>query len=81
MNSTVAPTVQIGATVGGQDTENVLEISSAKQKCEEMMKKFDIECEIKHDATGTGTVRTEEARAGNVNYRTRNQALSTGGRA
>ena len=41
----VAQTVQNGATARGQDTENVSEISSAKQRREERMKKFDIEFE------------------------------------
>ena len=43
----VAQTVQHGATASGQDTENVSEASSAKQRREERMKKFDIELETK----------------------------------
>ena len=39
----VAQTVQNGATASGQETENVSETSSAKQRREEKMKKFDIE--------------------------------------
>ena len=41
----IAQTVQIGATASGQETENVSETSSAKQRSEERMKKFDIEFE------------------------------------
>ena len=43
----VAQTVQNGATTSGQETENVSETSSAKQRREERMKKFDIEFETK----------------------------------
>ena len=43
----VAQTVQNGATESGQETENVSETSSAKQRREERMKKFDIEFETK----------------------------------
>ena len=43
----VAQTVQNGATASGQETENVSETSSAKQRREERMKKFDIEFEKK----------------------------------
>ena len=43
----VAQTVQNGATASGQETENVSETSSAKQRREERMKKFDIEFETK----------------------------------
>ena len=43
----VAQTVQNGETASGQDTENVSETSSAKQRREERMKKFDIEFETK----------------------------------
>ena len=43
----VAQTVQNGATASGQETENVPETSSAKQRREERMKKFDIEFETK----------------------------------
>ena len=39
--------MQIGATASGQETENVSETSSAKQRREERMKKFDIEFETK----------------------------------
>ena len=46
-DNTVARTVQNGATASGQDTENVSETSSAKQRREERMKKFDIEFETK----------------------------------
>ena len=42
-DSPVAQTVQNGATASGQETENVSETSSAKQRREERMKKFDIE--------------------------------------
>ena len=42
-----AQTMQNGATASGQDTKNVSETSSAKQKREERMKKFDIEFETK----------------------------------
>ena len=38
-----AQTVQNGATASGQETENASETSSAKQRREERMKKFDIE--------------------------------------
>ena len=44
-NNPVAQTVQNGATASGQQTENVSDLSSAKQRREEMMKKFDIEVE------------------------------------
>ena len=43
----VAQTVQNGATASGHETENVSETSSAKQRREERMKKFDIEFETK----------------------------------
>ena len=43
----VAQTVQNGATVSGQERENVSETSSAKQRREERMKKFDIEFKTK----------------------------------
>ena len=43
----VAQTVQNGATASGQETENVSETSSAKQRREERMKNFDIEFETK----------------------------------
>ena len=39
----VARKVQNGATAGGQETENASETSSAKQRREERMNKFDIE--------------------------------------
>ena len=39
----VAETVQNGATASGQETENVSETPSAKQRREERIKKFDIE--------------------------------------
>ena len=42
-NFPVAQTVQNGAKASGQDTENVSETSSAKQKREEKMKKTDID--------------------------------------
>ena len=44
-DNTVAQTVQNGATASGQETENVSETSSAKQRREEWLKKFDIEFE------------------------------------
>ena len=43
----VAQTMQNGVTASGQDTENVSKASSAKQRCEERMKKIDIEFETK----------------------------------
>ena len=43
----VAQTVQNGATANGQETENVSETSSAKQRREERMKKFDLEFKTK----------------------------------
>ena len=43
----VAQTVQNGATTSGQETENVSETSSAKQRREERMKKFDVEIKTK----------------------------------
>ena len=43
----VAQTVQNGATASGQDTENISETSSAKQRREERMKKFGIEFKTK----------------------------------
>ena len=46
-NNPVAQTVQNGATACGQETENVSETSSANQRREERMKKFDIEFETK----------------------------------
>ena len=45
MDNPVAQTVQNGTTASGQDTENVSETSSAKQRGEERMNKFDIEIE------------------------------------
>ena len=39
--------MQNGATASGQETENVSETPSAKQRREERMKKFDIEFETK----------------------------------
>ena len=45
--SPVAQTVQNGAIASGQETENASETSSAKQRREERMKKFDIEFETK----------------------------------
>ena len=53
-DNTVAQTVQNGTTASGQETQNVSETSSAKQRREEMMKKFDIEFKTK--------VRLEKAR-------------------
>ena len=50
----VAQTVQNGATASGQETENVSETSSAKQRREERVKKFDIEFET--------NIRLEQAR-------------------
>ena len=47
MNNPVAQTIQNGATASGQETENVSETSSAKQRREERMKKIDIEFETK----------------------------------
>ena len=46
-DNSVAQTVQNGATASGQETENVSETSSAKQRQEERMKKFDIEFKTK----------------------------------
>ena len=46
-DSPVAQTVQNGATASGQETENVSETSSAKQRREEKMRKFDIEFKTK----------------------------------
>ena len=46
-DSPVAQAVQNGATASGQETDNVSETSSAKQRREERMKKFDIEFETK----------------------------------
>ena len=43
----VAQAVQSGATASGQETESVSETSSAKQKREERMKKFDVIFETK----------------------------------
>ena len=43
----VAQTVQNGATACGQETANDSETSSAKQRREERMKKFDIEFDTK----------------------------------
>ena len=43
----VAQTMQNGATISGQETENVSETSSAKQRPDEGMKNFDIEFETK----------------------------------
>ena len=45
--NTVAQTVQNGAIASGQETENVSETSSAKQRREERMKNFEIEFETK----------------------------------
>ena len=42
-----AQTVQNGATASGQETENFSETSSAKQRREERMKKFDVEFKTK----------------------------------
>ena len=42
-----AQTVQNGATASSQETENVSETSSAKQRREEKMNKFDIEFDTK----------------------------------
>ena len=50
----VAQIVQNGATATGQETENVSKTSSAKQRREERMKKFDIEFKTK--------IRFEQAR-------------------
>ena len=50
----VAQTVQNKETASGQETENVSETSSAKQRREERMKKFDIEFKI--------TMQLEQAR-------------------
>ena len=47
MDNAVAQTLQNGATASDQETENVSETSSAKQRREERMKKFDIEFETK----------------------------------
>ena len=52
----VAQTVPNGATASGQETENVSETSSAKQRCGEMMKKFEIKFETE--------MRIEHARFG-----------------
>ena len=46
-DSPVAQTVQNGAAASGQETENVSETSSAKQRREERMKKFDVEFKTK----------------------------------
>ena len=46
-DNAVAQTVQNGATASDQETENVSETSSAKQRREERMKKFDVEFETK----------------------------------
>ena len=46
-DSPAAQTVQNGARASGQETENVSETSSAKQRREERMKKFDIEFKTK----------------------------------
>ena len=46
-NNPIAQTLQNGATASGQETENVSETSSAKQRRKERMKKFDIEFETK----------------------------------
>ena len=43
----IAQTVKNGATACGQETENVSEKSSAKQRREDMTKKFDVEFETK----------------------------------
>ena len=50
----VAQTVQNGATASCQETENVSETSSAKQRREEMMENFDVEF--------VGTMGPEQAR-------------------
>ena len=47
MDNQVAQTVGNRATASGHETENVSETSSAKQRREERMKKFDIEFETK----------------------------------
>ena len=52
MGNPAAQTVQNGATASDHETENVSETSSAKQRREERMKKFDIEFR-NQDATGT----------------------------
>ena len=46
-NNPVPQTAQNGATTSGQETEIASETSSAKQRREERMKKFDIEFETK----------------------------------
>ena len=46
-NNPVAQTVKNRVTASGQETENVSETSSAKQRREERMKKFDIEFDTK----------------------------------
>ena len=43
----VSQTVQNGAAESGRETENVSETSSAKQRREKSMKKFDIEFDTK----------------------------------
>ena len=47
MDNPVAQTVQNGAKASGRETEKVSETSSAKQRREERMKKFDVELETK----------------------------------
>ena len=64
----VAQTAQNGAAASGQDTENVSETSSAKQRSEEKIKNFDIEFKTK--------MRLEQAR-----FEWRKQLPTTGGRA
>ena len=62
-DSPIAQTVQNGATASGQETENASETSSAKQRREERMKKFDIELETKKFDVETKTkMRLEQAR-------------------
>ena len=46
-DSPVAQTVYIGGTVNDHDTENFSKLSSAKQRCEERAKKFNIELQTK----------------------------------
>ena len=49
-----AQTVQNVATASGQETENVSETSSAKQRRAERMKKIDIEIKIRCDSNKNG---------------------------
>ena len=48
-DNTIAQTVQNGATASGQETENVSETSSAKQRREERMKKLISNSKLKCD--------------------------------